>query len=99
MYRDHPAIRFTEVIGPDSQVIDVREPHELADGTLPGVINIPLGELTDRMHELDLDRRVVLICRTGGRSAFAAEQLAAVGFDDVVNLAGGMITLSDLPTH
>lgn len=82
---------YRSAVGEDGQLIDVREPDEVAGGTLPGAINIPLGELPDRVDELDPTRTVVLLCRSGARSAMAAEFLTSRGFDDVVNLAGGML--------
>lgn len=88
---DHPVSDFATVVGADGQLIDVREPDEVAGGSLPGAVNIPLGQLGDRLDELDRSRRVVLLCRSGGRSTMAAEKLTAAGFGDVVNLAGGML--------
>ena len=67
----------------------------MAGGTLPGAINIPLGDLPARLGELDPTRRVVLLCRSGGRSTQAAQFLTASGFADVVNLAGGMLGWAD----
>lgn len=87
---DHPVNDYQEVLIEGTQFIDVREPKEVAAGTLPGTTNIPLGELPDRISELDPNRRVVLLCAVGGRSTTAAEFLTAAGFIDVVNLAGGM---------
>lgn len=92
-HRDHPVTDYTAVVDGDAQLIDVREPDEVAGGTLPGAVNIPLGQLPTRLGELDPHRRVVLLCRSGGRSGQAAEYLAANGFDDVVNLAGGMLAV------
>ncbi len=92
-HRDHPVSDYQAALEPDAQLIDVREPNEVADGTLPGAINIPLGQLPDRMAELDQSRRVVLLCRSGGRSTKAAEFLTASGFTDVVNLQGGMLAV------
>ena len=89
-HREHPVRDYTAVIG-DAQFVDVREPDEVMAGTLPGARNIPLGELADRVTELDPSRRVVLLCRSGGRSGKAAELLAGLGFVDVVNLTGGMM--------
>lgn len=91
MHRDHPVNEYAAVIGPDTQFIDVREPDEVAEGSLPGAINIPLNSLPDRIGELDGSRRTVVLCRSGGRSTRACEYLVACGFDDVVNLAGGML--------
>jgi rhodanese-related sulfurtransferase len=90
-YTNAPVDDHREVVGSAGQLIDVREPVEFAEGTLPGAINIPLGELPDRLAELDQNRRVVLLCRSGGRSANAAQFLATSGFEDVVNLEGGLL--------
>ena len=90
-HRDHPAADYEAAILPDTQFIDVREPNEVSAGTLPGAINIPLGQLPGRVAELDKNRRVVLLCRSGGRSTKAAEFLTNLGFTDVVNLEGGML--------
>ncbi|MFV0260133.1 MAG: rhodanese-like domain-containing protein [Acidimicrobiales bacterium] len=90
-HSDHPVNDFAAVVGADGQLIDVRQPDEVAEGTLPGAVNIPLGELPDRVGELDPGRRVVLLCRSGGRSTQAANFLTSAGFGDVVNLEGGML--------
>ena len=91
MHSDHPVNDYAAVVGSSGQLIDVREPDEVAGGSLPGAVNIPLGDLPSRVGELDQARRVVLLCRSGGRSTQAAEFLTASGFGDVVNLAGGML--------
>ncbi|MGH1493163.1 MAG: rhodanese-like domain-containing protein [Acidimicrobiales bacterium] len=91
MHIDRSVNDYVAAVGDDGQLIDVREPHEVAGGTLPGAVNIPLGELPTRVDELDRNRRVVLLCKVGGRSAHAAEYLTSLGFDDVVNLAGGIL--------
>jgi hydroxyacylglutathione hydrolase len=70
-------------------VVDVRGRAEWEAGHLPGVPNIPLGALPDRLAELPRDRPVVLHCQGGSRSAIAASVLRAHGFQDVVNLEGG----------
>ena len=75
------------------QVVDVREPGEWTDplGHIPGARLLPLGDLADRMHELDRDRPLVAVCRSGSRSAQACQRLNAGGFTQVANLAGGML--------
>ncbi|MEL7157905.1 MAG: rhodanese-like domain-containing protein [Actinomycetota bacterium] len=93
-HRNHPVADYATVVGDDGQLIDVREPDEVAEGTLPGARNIPLGELPARVAELDPGRTVVLLCRSGGRSTQAAEFLTASGFGDVVNLDGGMLAFA-----
>ena len=90
-HQDRPVNDYRDALGPTGQLIDVREPHEYARGSLPGAVNIPLGTIPERMGELDPARRVVLLCKSGGRSTSAAEYLTANGFDDVVNLTGGML--------
>ncbi len=71
-------------------VIDVRQPDEYVEGHVPGALLIPLAEVPDRLAEIDADRRVYVVCRSGGRSMSAAEFLAAQG-RDVVNVAGGTL--------
>lgn len=90
MHRDHSVTDYKSVLGEGAQLIDVREPNEVSKATLPEAINIPLRELADRITEIDAERRVVLLCRSGARSTKAAEILTAAGFSDVVNLDGGM---------
>lgn len=70
-------------------VIDVRGRAEWEAGHLPGVANIPLGELADRLDEIPRDRPLVVHCQAGSRSAIAASVLRARGVANVINLAGG----------
>lgn len=91
MHSDHPVTDYASVVDANTQFIDVREPDEVAEGTLPGTVNIPVGMLADRLGELDSSRRTVVLCRSGGRSTQAAEILTAAGFGEVINLEGGML--------
>jgi rhodanese-related sulfurtransferase len=77
----------------DAMIIDVREPFEWAMGTLPGAELIGLGSLFGRLGELDPDRAILFICRTGNRSGVAAKLLAQYGFREVANLTGGLVAL------
>jgi rhodanese-related sulfurtransferase len=77
----------------DAVIIDVREPFEWAMGTLPGSVLIKLGSLPDKLDELDYDRAVLLVCRSGNRSGVAAEYLVRRGFAVVANLTGGLVDL------
>jgi rhodanese-related sulfurtransferase len=95
---DHPVNDYASVVDETTQFIDVREPDEVAQGTIPGTVNIPLGHVPSRLDELDRERRVVLLCRSGNRSAQAAEFLMGAGFTDVVNLAGGMLAFDTSAT-
>jgi rhodanese-related sulfurtransferase len=90
-HSNHPVNDYATAVGADGQLIDVREPDEVAEGTLPGAVNIPLGQLSERTGELDSARRVVVLCRSGGRSTMACEVLTSAGFGDVINLDGGML--------
>ena len=78
--------------GEDFQLLDVREDYEWEICNLEelGAVRIPLGELPDRLHELDEDRDLVVYCRTGGRSARAVEMLRRAGYRGAVNLEGGI---------
>jgi rhodanese-related sulfurtransferase len=96
-YREVPAPDYRSVVDDSTQLIDVRQPEEVAGGTLPGFVNIPLGELQQRVGELDASRRVVLLCRSGNRSGTAANFLATQGFGDLVNLTGGMLAVNAAP--
>src|SRR5690606_22168709 len=73
----------------DVSVIDVRGRTERAAGRLPGVPNIPLGYLPDRLDEAPADPPLGVQCPGGGRSAIAASRLKAQGYDNVINLQGG----------
>lgn len=72
-------------------LLDVREPAEVAGGTIPGAVNIPLGDLRDRLGEVPKDRPIVAFCKVGQRGYFAERILAQRGYD-VCNLSGGYTT-------
>ncbi|MCA1030733.1 sulfurtransferase TusA family protein [Bacillus timonensis] len=71
-------------------VLDVREPAEYAFGHIPGAINIPLGELEQRFHEINDSEDIHVICRTGNRSDLASQKLTEKGFKNVKNVVPGM---------
>jgi len=70
-------------------LLDVREPSEWRAGHAPAALHVPLGELQTRVTTLPRDRRIVVACRSGGRSARAVALLRRSGLD-AVNLTGGM---------
>ena len=72
-------------------LLDVREPAEVAAGTIPGAVNIPLGALRGRLGELPQGRPIVAFCKVGQRGYFAERILAQRGYD-VFNLSGGYTT-------
>lgn len=71
-------------------MLDVREPEELADGVIPGSVNIPMNEVEQRLREIPNDREIVVICHIGERSAYVAKKLNALGYDRVLSLSGGV---------
>lgn len=71
-------------------LLDVREPYELEIASLPGAVNIPLGELDGRLRELDPEQPTVVYCHLGVRSAAALTRLQAAGFTRARHLAGGI---------
>lgn len=75
----------------DILLIDVREPYEFEEGYINNSINIPLGQLDNRLHELPKDKSIVVYCRSDRRSAAAAEILVNHGFLKVYNLKGGIL--------
>jgi adenylyltransferase/sulfurtransferase len=80
--------------GDDLYILDVREPHEYDICNLNGHL-IPLGELPQRVHELDSSREIVAHCRSGKRSADAVDFLQKAGFRKIWNLKGGILAWSD----
>ncbi len=77
-------------------ILDVREPWEVAAASLPGTLNIPMGEVAARLSDLDPDRETIVLCHHGIRSAQVAMFLARNGFELVTNLAGGIDAWSDI---
>jgi rhodanese-related sulfurtransferase len=76
-------------------LVDVREDWETELAPVPSPhLHIPMGEITERLGELDPNTATVVICRSGGRSAEVARFLATRGFGSVFNLAGGILAWS-----
>jgi sulfur-carrier protein adenylyltransferase/sulfurtransferase len=76
--------------GEDVFLLDVREPDEVAEWAYPIGINIPLGQLDDRLGELPQGRTIVVACHAGSRSAKAASALSDAGWT-AENLTGGAL--------
>ncbi len=76
--------------GEDVFLVDVREPDEVEAWAYPVGINIPLGQLGDRLDEIPRDVTVVVACHLGGRSATAAEALSDAGWT-VENVTDGAV--------
>ena len=75
--------------GEDVQLVDVRQPGELAQGVIDGAIEIPLTRLNERLATLDASKRTIVYCAGGYRSSIAASRMRAAGFADVSDLLGG----------
>jgi adenylyltransferase/sulfurtransferase len=80
--------------GEDFFLLDVREPHEVERATLGGS-NIPLAQVAGLLDDIPRDRKVVVLCRVGGRSAKAVTALRQLGYDDVWNVNGGILAWSE----
>ncbi len=78
----------------DAFIIDVREKDEYEEGHLINSINIPIGEIRDRLDEVPKDRPVYLHCRTGQRSYNAVRALQNLGFKNVINVSGSFMGIS-----
>ena len=93
MNSDIPTITVDELAErlPSSPVlIDVRQPEEHAEASIPGSILIPLGELPQRLSEIPQADEVLVHCKAGGRSARAVAFLHEQGRTEAINVAGGM---------
>lgn len=80
---------------PQPILLDVREDWELAIARVAEAQHIPMGEVPSRLAELDPEREIVVMCRSGGRSATVARYLEQQGFGKVWNLAGGILAWSE----
>ena len=91
--------------GEDFQLIDVRQPEEYAFAKIEGAKLIPLGQIIQRMDEIDPTRETIVQCKAGGRSATAIQALQRAGFQgELKNLRGGITAWSNevdpkIPTY
>lgn len=76
-------------------LLDVREPDEWASGHAPGAIHIPLGEVSERIAELDPDLQILVMCRSGARSERATQYLNHFGYE-ATNLDGGILAWQEV---
>ena len=72
-------------------LIDVREPHEYEEVHAAGAVLMPLSSFQDQYASLPKDAEIIMICRSGARSAQAGTFLADVGYGNVSNLVGGTL--------
>ncbi|MGH8866754.1 MAG: rhodanese-like domain-containing protein [Actinomycetes bacterium] len=76
------------------QILDVREPDEWAEGHIPDAVHIPMDQVPERLDELDRDRPVVAVCRSGRRSGEVVDYLSRLGIS-AENMPGGMVQWAD----
>ncbi|HAO25685.1 MULTISPECIES: rhodanese-like domain-containing protein [unclassified Methylophaga] len=83
---------FLQKNAQEAILIDVREAHELANGMLENAQHMPMNSIPAHVGELEMAKEspIVLICRSGQRSAQVGQYLEQLGFSDVINLDGGM---------
>jgi rhodanese-related sulfurtransferase len=77
----------------EALMLDVREQSEWVDGHIAKAKHIPLGKLKDRLSELEKfkSKPIIAVCRSGNRSGSACGTLRKAGFENLFNLAGGMV--------
>lgn len=92
--RELHVLRWREAVDAGAVLIDVREEEEVATGTLPGAVNIPLGHILFHVGDFDPQVPIALLCRSGNRSGQAAARLADLGFI-AINLTGGMLAIHE----
>ena len=74
----------------DINILDVRQPGEYEGEHIPGAKLIPIADLGNRLNELDPGKPTLVYCAVGGRSRVAAQMLSGKGFDNILNLSGGI---------
>ncbi|MFK5914378.1 MAG: rhodanese-like domain-containing protein [Woeseiaceae bacterium] len=89
-------IEVTELVelkeqGEKIRVIDIRQPAELSAGVISGSEGLPMHLIPLRMNEFKQSEKLIMVCRSGARSAQACIFLQKEGYDNVFNLRGGMI--------
>jgi pyruvate/2-oxoglutarate dehydrogenase complex dihydrolipoamide dehydrogenase (E3) component/rhodanese-related sulfurtransferase len=85
---DVRVVHWEDLDNNDALILDVREPAEVKEGAVEGALNIPLGDLRDRMDDLSKNREIRVYCLEGQRSYYATRMLVQNGFE-IGNLSGG----------
>ena len=84
-----------DLVKNNEYILDVREEYEVANGSIPNVINIPLGQLRDRLNEIPKDRKIYVCCQVGLRGYIACTILNQYGYN-TSNIDGGYKTYSSI---
>lgn len=90
-FKEVDPINVAELTAKGAHLVDVRTEAEVAQGVIDGAVHIPLHLLPLRADDLPKDKPVVIYCRSGARSAQACAFMASKGFDNMHNLAGGIM--------
>lgn len=95
---DAPSLQQSIASGDSVRILDVRSPAEFEAVHIPGAYNVPLDTLGEHAEDIqaNVDRTVVLVCRSGMRASQAEQRLAVVGMSNVKVLEGGMIAWEKL---
>ncbi|UOQ96661.1 rhodanese-like domain-containing protein [Hymenobacter sp. 5317J-9] len=97
-YKNLTPAQFAAAVRQSGTVLlDVRRPDEFAAGHLPGAVNIDVTapDFGQRIAQLDKTKPTYVYCRSGARSARAAQQLTSAGFGQVSNMLGGVLDWKD----
>ncbi|HPQ07707.1 MAG TPA: rhodanese-like domain-containing protein [Bacteroidia bacterium] len=96
MYKELTSNEFENEIkkNPNAVIIDVRTPAEYQSGHIPNALNIDISsaEFPEKIDELDRNKDYYVYCRNGGRSTTACQYMVSVGFKNVNNLFGGVLS-------
>jgi phage shock protein E len=94
-YKDLNVAEFKTAISEKNTVIlDVRSESELSEGSIPGhiLVNVSRPDFAKKVEKMDKNKGYYIYCRSGGRSAHACKIMAKMGFENVNNLKGGIIS-------
>lgn len=72
-------------------LVDVRTQNEFRQGHIPGAKNIPLNTVSQQLNKIPRNKTIILVCQSGSRSASACRMLRDAGYEDCINLSGGMM--------
>ncbi|MFN8470859.1 MAG: rhodanese-like domain-containing protein [Anaerolineae bacterium] len=87
---DADGLRQRIATGEKLTILDVRETSEYNEAHIDGSKLIPLNQLSMRMQDIPRDRPIVAVCRSGNRSSVACDMLRRAGYENVLNLDGGL---------
>lgn len=93
-YKQVPVTKVRELVEENAFILDVREEAEYKNGHLKNAVNIPLGQIRDRLNEIPKDKNVYLHCRSSQRSYLAIKILQGHGYDKLFNIQGSFLGIS-----